>query len=109
MRRPTPQQQAKAAELLTRQSVAELITTYRHPQNFTWSAGRVLYRLGITNHREFPPDLRRRARKILEDLEAEGVLVRKSGWARTLDGAADIKFVAASPTAANSGEQIQQR
>lgn len=96
MIRPTPVQRAKAATLLDREMVAGLISSYATGCAVVWSAGRVLYRLGITGHTRQPPGLKRRARRLLEELAAAGLLMHKPGvLAQSADGSKEVGYVRA--------------
>jgi hypothetical protein len=72
----------RCEERLNRDSVANLLRTYKPERHVTWSASRVLYRLGVTQSKCAMGDVKRRANKILEQLTAEGLLRRK-GFVRT--------------------------
>src|SRR4051794_24550867 len=78
-RLPTSDQRALAVAVLNKPSVLRLIRDYKGGRNVVWSAGRVLERLKIARKVNPPGSLRRQARRILEELCAEGYLTPKRG------------------------------
>lgn len=81
MKQSPPAVRERCDEMLNRDAVLRVLRTYKPDEHVVWSASRLLYRMNISRSKIARPDVKRRARRILEALAAEGVLVPK-GYAR---------------------------
>ena len=83
----------RADASLNKERVVDLIRNYEGKAPVVWSAARVLQRLKVVGRRRPPPLLKRRARRILEALAAEGVLEPKAAPALNPDGSSEVAYM----------------
>jgi hypothetical protein len=90
-----PAVRRRADDVLNKERVAALIGSYEPKAPVVWSASRVLQGLKVAGRRRPPATLKRRARRILEALAAEGVLLPKAAPALNPDGSSEVAYVLA--------------
>jgi hypothetical protein len=89
MRGVTP---AELDVLLSQEHVLEVIL--RHPTRGTiWTTRSLLYKLKLGYPSRYPAPLKRRAKGVLQQLSARGILVPKRGWHVANDGSLEPGFL----------------